>query len=61
MNLEEFFVSPVSIRRMRRFYEMYLIWLHFQELIRIDRKEELIKIIKDEKELIELAKENEKE
>ena len=41
--------SPVSIRRMRRFYEMYpiwstvsteLSWAHFQELIRIDRKEE---------------------
>ena len=41
--------SPVSIRRMRRFYEMYpiwsavpteLSWSHFQELIRIDRKEE---------------------
>lgn len=41
--------SSVSIRRMRRFYEMYpiwsavpteLSWSHFQELIRIDRKEE---------------------
>lgn len=41
--------SSVSIRRMRRFYEMYQIWStvstelswgHFQELIRIDRKEE---------------------
>ncbi|HBD05802.1 MAG TPA: DUF1016 domain-containing protein, partial [Firmicutes bacterium] len=41
--------SPVSIRRMRRFYELYpiwptvsteLSWAHFQELIRIDRKEE---------------------
>ena len=41
--------SPVSIRRMRRFYEFYpiwstvsteLSWAHFQELIRIDRKEE---------------------
>ncbi len=41
--------SPVSIRRMRRFYEMYpiwstvsteLSWAHFQELIKIDRKEE---------------------
>lgn len=41
--------SPVSIRRMRRFYEMYpiwsavpteLSWSHFQELIRINRKEE---------------------
>lgn len=41
--------SPVSIRRMRRFYEYYpkwstvsteLSWAHFQELIRIDRKEE---------------------
>ena len=41
--------SSVSIRRMRRFYEMYpiwsavpteLSWAHFQELIRIDRKEE---------------------
>ena len=41
--------SPVSIRRMRKFYEMYpiwsavpteLSWSHFQELIRIDRKEE---------------------
>ena len=41
--------SPVSIRRMRRFYEFYpiwsavpteLSWSHFQELIRIDRKEE---------------------
>ncbi len=39
--------SPVSIRRMRRFYEMYpiwstvstkLSWAHFQELIKIDRK-----------------------
>ena len=97
--------SPVSIRRMRRFYEFYpiwsavpteLSWSHFQELIRIDRKKErafyeqeaiksnwgyrelgrqintklydryLIspdksKIIKDEKELYELAQENEKE
>ena len=41
--------SPVSIRRMRKFYELYpiwsavpteLSWYHFQELIRIDRKEE---------------------
>ena len=41
--------SSVSIRRMRRFYEMYPIWstvstelslAHFQELIRIERKEE---------------------
>ena len=41
--------SSVSIRRMRRFYEMYpiwstvsteLSWTHFQELIKIDRKEE---------------------
>ena len=41
--------SSVSIRRMRRFYEMYpiwstvsteLSWAHFQELIRIERKEE---------------------
>ena len=41
--------SAVSIRRMRRFYEMYpiwsavpteLTWSHFQELIKIDRKEE---------------------
>ena len=41
--------SPVSIRRMRRFYEFYpiwstvsteLSWTHFQELIKIDRKEE---------------------
>ncbi len=41
--------SPVSIRRMRKFYEKYpiwsavpteLTWSHFQELIRIDRKEE---------------------
>ena len=41
--------SQVSIRRMRRFYEFYpiwstvsteLSWAHFQELIRIDRKEE---------------------
>ena len=41
--------SSVSIRRMRRFYEMYpiwstvsteLSWAHFQELIKIDRKEE---------------------
>ncbi len=41
--------SPVSIRRMRRFYEFYpiwstvsteLSWAHFQELIKIDRKEE---------------------
>ena len=50
--------SPVSIRRMRKFYELYpiwsavpteLSWSHFQELIRIDRK--------DEKELYELSKE----
>ena len=42
-------ISEVSIRRMRRFYEYYpiwsavpteLSWSHFQELIRIDRKEE---------------------
>lgn len=108
--------SPVSIRRMRKFYEIYpiwsavpteLSWSHFQELIRINRKEErefyenepigillctdkdeavvemtlgdnvkniyasnyltylpskeeLIKIIKDEKELIELTQNNEK-
>lgn len=41
--------SPVSIRRMRRFYEYYpiwstvsteLSWAHFQELIKIDRKAE---------------------
>ncbi len=41
--------SAVSIRRMRRFYEYYpnwstvsteLSWAHFQELIKIDRKEE---------------------
>lgn len=41
--------SPVSIRRMRRFYEYYpiwsavpteLSWSHFKELIRVDRKEE---------------------
>jgi len=41
--------SAVSIRRMRRFYEMYpiwsavpteLSWSHFKELIRVDRKEE---------------------
>ena len=41
--------SPVSIRRMRKFYELYpiwsavpteLSWSHFQELIRVDRKEE---------------------
>ena len=41
--------SSVSIRRMRRFYEFYpiwsavpteLTWSHFQELIKIDRKEE---------------------
>ena len=41
--------SPVSIRRIRKFYELYSIWSavptelswsHFQELIRIDRKEE---------------------
>ena len=41
--------SPVSIRRMRRFYEYYpiwstvsteLSWSHFQELIKIDRKAE---------------------
>lgn len=40
--------SPVSIRRMCRFYEFYpiwstvsteLSWAHFQELIKIDRKE----------------------
>ncbi len=43
--------SSVSIRRMRRFYEFYpiwsavpteLSWSHFQELIRIERKEERI-------------------
>ena len=41
--------SSVSIRRMRKFYELYPIWStvstelnwsHFQELIKIDRKEE---------------------
>lgn len=41
--------SSVSIRRMRKFYEIYSIWSavptelsqsHFQELIRVDRKEE---------------------
>lgn len=41
--------SPVSIRRMRRFYEYYpiwstvsteLSWAHFQELIKIERKAE---------------------
>lgn len=41
--------SSVSIRRMRKFYELYpiwsavpteLSWSHFQELIRVDRKEE---------------------
>ena len=41
--------SAVSLRRMRKFYEIYpiwstvstkLSWAHFQELIRIDRKEE---------------------
>ncbi len=41
--------SPVSIRRMRKFYELYpiiedvpfeLSWSHLQELIRVDRKEE---------------------
>lgn len=41
--------SSVSIRRMRRFYEFYpiwsavpteLSWSHFQELIRVERKEE---------------------
>lgn len=41
--------SPVSIRRMRKFYEVYpiwsavpteLSWAHFQELIRVDREEE---------------------
>lgn len=41
--------SPVSIRRMRRFYEAYpiwsavpteLSWAHFQELIKVDREEE---------------------
>ena len=40
--------SPVSLRRMHRFYEFYpiwstvstkLSWAHFQELIKIDRKE----------------------
>jgi len=39
--------SPVSIRRMRKFYEIYpiwsavpteLSWSHFQELIRVDEK-----------------------
>ena len=116
--------SPVSVRRMRKFYELYpiwstvsteLSWAHFQDLIKIDRKEErdfyeleaiksnwgcrelrrqintklydrylispnknkiidtfkeglikiepkeLIKIIKEEKELYELAQENEKD
>lgn len=47
--------SSVSIRRMRRFYEMYPIWLavptelswsHFQELIKVDRKEYKGKIYK---------------
>ena len=41
--------SPVSIRSMRKFYEIYPIWSavptelscsHSQELIRVDRKEE---------------------
>ncbi len=41
--------SPVSIRRMRKFYEVYpiwstvsteLSWAHYQELIKINRKEE---------------------
>ena len=41
--------SPVSIRRMRKFFELYpiwsavpteLSWSHFQELIRVNRKEE---------------------
>ena len=41
--------SPVSIRRMRKFYEIYpnwsavpteLSWSHFQELIRVDRQDE---------------------
>lgn len=41
--------SSVSIRNMRRFYEIYLIWstvstelswTHFQERIKIDRKED---------------------
>ena len=41
--------SPVSIRRMRRFFEYYpiwsivpteLSWSHFQKLIKMDRKEE---------------------
>lgn len=41
--------SPVSIRRMRKFYEIYpiwssvpteLSWTHFQELIKINREEE---------------------
>ena len=43
--------SPVSIRRMRKFYESYpiwstvsteLSWAHYQELMRIDRKEERV-------------------
>mgnify|MGYP005758102195 CR=1 FL=1 len=43
--------SPVSIRRMRQFYEAYpiwstvsteLSWAHYQELMRIDRKEERV-------------------
>ena len=42
--------SQVSIRRMRKFYELYpiwsavpteLSWSHFQELIRIDRQENI--------------------
>ena len=41
--------SPVSLRRMRKFYQLYpiwsavpteLSWSHFQELIKVDRKEE---------------------
>lgn len=51
--------SPVSLRRMRKFYQLYpiwsavpteLSWSHFQELIKVDRKEE--------REFYELAQEN---
>ena len=76
--------SPVSIRRMRKFFELYpiwsavpteLSWSHFQELIRVNRKEkrefyeqESIKanwgyreLGRQIKELYELAQENESE
>lgn len=32
--------EQISIRRMRKFYDIYPICSHFQKLIRVDRKEE---------------------